>query len=64
MEITIVKVKQYNGPRYHVLSVDGIPVAVTKKRGQAEKLSSYLRGNPSEITDRSLERILSPLRED
>ncbi|MBP1044863.1 hypothetical protein I6N96_01125 [Enterococcus sp. BWM-S5] len=64
MEILITKVKQYNGPLRHVVSVDGVPVAVTKRRGRAEKLSAYLQGYQVDISDRSVERALSVLRED
>ncbi len=58
MDIQIHNVKQYNGPKRKVLSVDGIPIATARSRKRLESFSAYLQGYSVEISDKQVKKTL------
>lgn len=62
MDIQIHNVKQYNGPKRKVLSVDGIPIAIARSRKRLENFSAYLQGYSVEISDKQVKKKLDQFR--
>ncbi|WP_375180556.1 hypothetical protein [Enterococcus rotai] len=62
MDIQIHSVKQYNGPKRKVLSVDGIPIAIARSRNRLEGFSAYLQGYHVEISDKKIKKSLDQIR--
>jgi hypothetical protein len=62
MDIQIHNVKQYNGPKRKVLSVDGVPVVIARSRKRLEIFSAYLQGYTIEIADKKVKKRLDQIR--
>lgn len=63
MKITQTRVKQYNSTYKTVISVDGVPVCVTRSNKRASSIISYLSGYDVEINDGKLKKQLNKIRE-
>lgn len=63
MNITQTKVKQYNSTYKTIISVDGIPVCITRSNKRASDIVSYLSGYEVEINDGKLKKQLNKIRE-
>lgn len=62
MNITQTRVKQYNSTYKTVISVDGIPVCITRSNKRASDIMSYLSGYEVEISDGKLKKNLDKIR--
>lgn len=62
MRITQTRVKQYNSTYKTVISVDGIPVCITRSNKRASDIVSYLSGYDVEINDGKLKKQLDKIR--
>ena len=62
MKITQTIVKQYNSTYKTVISVDGVPVCITRSNKRASDIMSYLSGYEVEINDGKLKKQLDKLR--
>jgi hypothetical protein len=62
MNITQIRVKQYNSTYKTVISVDGIPVCITRGNKRASDIVSYLSGYEVEISDGKLKKNLDKIR--
>lgn len=62
MNITQTRVKQYNSTYKTVISVDGIPVCITRSNKRASDIVSYLSGYEAEINDGKLKKQLDKIR--
>lgn len=62
MNITQTRVKQYNSTYKTVISVDGVPVCITRSNKRASDIMSYLSGYEVEINDGKLKKQLDKIR--
>lgn len=62
MKITQTRVKQCNSTYKTVISVDGIPVCITRSNKIASDIVSYLSGYDVEINDGKLKKQLDKIR--
>lgn len=62
MKITQTRVKQYNSTYKTVVSVDGVPVCITRSNKRASDIMSYLSGYEVEINDGKLKKQLDKIR--
>jgi PHD/YefM family antitoxin component YafN of YafNO toxin-antitoxin module len=62
MKITQTRVKQYNSTYKTVITVDGIPVCITRSNKRASDIISYLSGYDVEINDGKLKKQLDKIR--
>lgn len=62
MNITQTRVKQYNSTYKTVISVDGVPICITRSNKRASDIMSYLSGYEVEINDGKLKKQLDKLR--
>lgn len=62
MKITQTRVKQYNSTYKTVISVDGMPVCITRSNKRASDIMSYLLGYEVEINDGKLKKQLDKIR--
>ena len=62
MNIMQTRVKQYNSTYKTVISVDGIPVCITRSNKRASDIVSYLSGYDVEINDGKLKKQLDKIR--
>lgn len=62
MKITQTRVKQYNSTYKTVVTVDGIPVCITRSNKRASDIISYLSGYDVEINDGKLKKQLDKIR--
>lgn len=62
MVITQTRVKQYNSTYKTVISVDGVPVAMTKADKRASDIVAYLNGYDVEINDGTIRKTLDQYR--
>ena len=62
MNITQTRVKQYNSTYKTVISVDGVPVCITRSNKRASDIMSYLSGYEVEINDGKLKKQLNKIR--
>ena len=62
MNITQTRVKQYNSTYKTVVSVDGVPVCITRSNKRASDIMSYLSGYEVEINDGKLKKQLDKIR--
>lgn len=62
MTITQTRVKQYNSTYKTVVSVDGVPVAMTKADKRASDIVAYLNGYDVEIKDGTIRKTLDKYR--
>lgn len=58
MNITKTRVKQYNSTYKTVISVDGIPICMTKADKRASEIIAYLNGYDANIADGKIKKIL------
>jgi hypothetical protein len=63
MKITQTRVKQYNSTYKTVISVDGIPVCITRSNKRASDIVSYLSGYEAEIKDGKLKKQLDKIKD-
>lgn len=63
MTITQTRVKQYNSTYKTVISVDGVPVAMTKADKRASDIVAYLNGYDVELNDGAIRKILDQYRQ-
>ena len=63
MKITQTRVKQYNSTYKTVISVDGVPVCITRGNKRASDIVSYLSGYDVEISDGKLKKQLDKIRD-
>ena len=63
MKITQTRVKQYNSTYKTVISVDGIPVCITRSNKRASDIVSYLSGYEAEINDGKLKKQLDKIKD-
>ena len=62
MNITQTRVKQYNSTYKTVVSVDGVPVCITRSNQRDSDIMSYLSGYEVEINDGKLKKQLDKIR--
>ena len=62
MNITQTRVKQYNSTYKTVISVDGVPVCITRSNKRASDIMSYISGYEVEINDGKLKKQLDKIR--
>lgn len=62
MNITQTRVKQYNSTYKTVISVDGVPVCITRSNKRASDIMSYLSGYEVKINDGKLKKQLDKIR--
>lgn len=62
MKITQTRVKQYNSTYKTVITVDWIPVCITRSNKRASDIISYLSGYDVEINDGKLKKQLDKIR--
>jgi PHD/YefM family antitoxin component YafN of YafNO toxin-antitoxin module len=62
VKITQTRVKQYNSTYKTVVSVDGVPVCITRSNKRASDIMSYLSGYEVEINDGKLKKQLDKIR--
>ena len=62
MKITQTRVKQYNSTYKTVISVDEIPVCITRSNKRVSDIVSYLSGYEVEINDGKLKKQLDKIR--
>lgn len=62
MVITQTRVKQYNSTYKTVISIDGIPICITRSAKRAGQIASYLEGYDVEINDGALKKQLDKYR--
>lgn len=62
MKIIQTRVKQYNSTYKTIISVDGIPVCITRSNKRASDIVSYLSGYEVEINDGKLKKQLDKIR--
>ena len=63
MEITQIKVKQYNSTYKIIVLVDGTPICITKSGKRASDIVSYLRGYDVEINDGKIKKQLDKIKD-
>ena len=63
MNITQTRVKQYNSTYKTVISVDGVPVCITRSNKRASDITTYLSGYDVEINDGKLKKQLDKIRD-
>ena len=63
MKLTQTRVKQYNSTYKTVITVDGVPVCITRSNKRASDIVSYLSGYEVEINDGKLKKHLDKIRE-
>lgn len=63
MKITQTRVKQYNSTYKTVISVDEVPVCITRSNKRASVIISYLSGYEVEINDGKLKKQLDKIRD-
>lgn len=51
MKIEITRVKKYNATWNHVISVDGVPIVITKSANRANEAVAYLMGQHADLND-------------
>ena len=61
MEITQIKVKQYNSTYKIIVFVDETPICITKSGKRASDIVSYLRGYDVEINDGKIKKQLDKI---
>ena len=62
MKITQTRVKQYNSTYKTVISVDEVPVCITRSNKRESDIISYLSGYEVEINDGKLKKQLDKIR--
>lgn len=62
MNLTQTRVKQYNSTYKTVISVDGVPVCITRSNKRASDIVSYLSGYEVEINDGKLKKQLDKIK--
>ena len=61
MEITQIKVKQYNSTYKIIVLVNETPICITKSGKRASDIVSYLRGYDVEINDGKIKKQLDKI---
>lgn len=61
--LNTARVKQYNSTYKTVISVDGIPVCITRSNKRASDIVSYLSGYEAEINDGKLKKQLDKIKD-
>lgn len=64
MKATITRVKKYNASWNHVVSVEGVPVAIAKSANRAGLIAAYIDGMNVSLADGTLEKELERWRHD
>lgn len=62
MNITQTRVKQYNSTYKTVISVDGVPICITRSNKRASDIISYLSRYEVEINDGKLKKQLDKIK--
>ena len=63
MDITVVKVKQYNSTYKRILMVDGSPVCIVASDKRASECIQYLNGYNTNINDGKIKKVLDKYRQ-
>ena len=64
MNISTVKIKEYNSTKKHVLMVEGIPVCIVKGNKSVNDCISYLMNGEPQLKDGKIMKLLYKLRKD
>lgn len=64
MDISVVKVKQYNSTYKHVLVVNGTPVCITRSGFTLTDCVNYLINGTPVLNDGKIMKILDKVREE
>lgn len=63
MNISSVKVKEYNSTNKHILMVDGNPVCIARGNKSLNDCISYLMNGEPDLKDRRIKKILDKVKE-
>ena len=62
MQISVVKVKEYNSTNKHILMVDGVPVCIVRGNKSLNDCISYLMNGEPNLKDGRIQKILDRMK--